>query len=385
MCDDPHHKRQISSRPLTHTIGDAASLSHPSSTVTFSIHTSQLSPESSAFGKLKALRTPGSNSDSAHIAQLTKIASSSDPRRPLQPQAGLGYGSSSGSSWPGVPGLLDVHPSYRPTRSLLVARRAFIPQLRSEAALFGDVQQVEQLGPAEHGTFCLTFFDIRAAQAYCESLTQLSHDSANKDAHASPSAPHSAWQLPPATFIEPRSEDASRGSLLVSGLDWIISAAEARRVCSDYGATCYVWGPIPQPHTPAHLVAFLDTRAARCAYQQLRGKLLGGKRLLVERVPDPVPSYAWPAVPSASSFLPQAPGVSESAGPSTPAARSSYSLRGGSQSRHSEVLGSSPPQLSTSLLSQGPRASVPASSPASPGSHSLRDTAKCPLAIAFHS
>ena len=369
MCDSPQHNRQVSGRRLSHSAGQAACLPRRSSSGTCSSHTSQVPTEGSVVGTLRTLQTAGSNSDIADGAQQIKIASSSYPRRPLQPQAGLGYGNNSGNTWPAVPGLLDVHPSYRPTRSLLISRRTFIAQLRSEAALFGDVQQAEQLGSADHGIFCLTFFDIRAAQAYCESVNQLSHDSANKDVHASPASPHSAWQLPPATFIEPRSEDAGRGSLLVSGLDWIISAAEARRVCSDHGATCYVWGPIPQPHAPAHLVAFLDTRAARCAYQQLRGKLLGGKRLLVELVPDPVPSYAWPAVPSTSSFLPQAPGVSEPAGPSSPAARSSYSLRGSGQSRRSEVLGAPPSQLTTRLPSQGPRTGefAPASSPTSPG------------------
>ena len=319
--------------------------------------------EGSALRKLKTSRIPGSNSEIAHGAQPAKIASGSGPRRPLQPQAGFG---SSHNNWPSVPGLVNVQPSYRPTRSLLISRTTSISQLRSEAALFGDVQQAEQLGSAENGTFCLTFFDIRAAQAYSESLNQLNHDCANKTVHASLPAPHSAWQLPSATFIEPRSDEASRGSLLVSGLDWVISAAEARRVCSEYGATCYVWGPIPQPHTPAHLVAFLDTRTARRAYQQLRGRMLGGRRLLVESVPDPVPSYAWPAVPSISSFLPQVPSISAPAGPSSPAARPSYSPRGGGHSRRG---GSSLPQLRTNLLSQGLRtgALAPATSPASPG------------------
>lgn len=364
MSDDLLHKRQLTARLQSHTSEQAAPLSRHSSSSPFSWHTSPVSPQDSASGTFRSLQTPGSDKEIAHGAQLTKIASSSDPRRPLPPQAGRGYG----NSWSLIPGLPDVQPSYRPTRSLLISRRTSISQLRSEAALFGDVQQAEQLGPAESGTFSLTFFDIRAAQAFCESFNQLNHESAHKDVPVSPPAPHSAWQLPPATFIEPRLEDASRGSLLVSGLDWVISAAEARRVCSDHGATCYVWGPIPQPHTPAQLVAFLDTRAARCAYQQLRGKLLEGRRLLVERVPDPVPSYAWPAVPSTSSFLPQAQVLREPAGPSSPAARTSYSHRSSGHSRRGEVLGSSPPQPVMNLLSQPSMGSfAPASSPASPG------------------
>ncbi|KAK9831621.1 hypothetical protein WJX74_002914 [Apatococcus lobatus] len=328
--------------------------------------------------RLRTLRTwpgPTTTSEISHsgaIAQLFKIPSSPDTRRPLQPHLrspSLGTGSSVPlvSRVSDIPGLLDVQPSYRPTRSLLVWRKTSVSQLRTEAAFFGDVQQLEQVGPVEKGYFCLSFFDIRAAQACCASFNH--HESELPVLPGSPAAPQSAWQLPAAIFIEPRSEDARCGSLLVSGQGWFVSAAEARRVCSDHGATCFVWGPIPQPHTPAHLVAFLDTRAARCAVQQLREKLLNGRRLLVERVPDPVPSYAWPAVPGVPSFLPVAPGASQLAGPSSPAARQPHSFRSDVQSSRGDLSRSSLPHLNTDFLSPRICAGLPSLSPAPPGTH----------------
>ena len=200
--------------------------------------------------------------------------------------------------------MLPFQPTYRATRSLYIShRRLSISRLRSEVNHFGDIQSVEQL---DDGSLSVTFYDIRAAHTCCESLNRR-YTSAPRRAASNPiSAPQAdakqSWQFPShphfvCFFIEPRIEDANRGSLLICGQHSFVSAAEARRVCSQHGQTGFVWGPLPQANTPtpAHLVGFHDTRATQHAVQQLQGISLRGNLLLVERVPDPIPSYSWSA------------------------------------------------------------------------------------------
>ena len=298
---------------------------------------------------------PGMSGSSPRSAS---VKGSPDTRRPLHPRSRSSSLGSSGPSQPGTfssaPSIPLCQPSYRPTRSLFIQQSSVsAAQLRSDVTGFGDLQRLEQL---DESGFCVTFFDIRAAQACCETLVQqhVARDSINaltpevsSSLVAEANSTAWCWRPPPIFFVEPRNEDAARGSLLISGQESFLSAPEARRICSEHGPTGFVWGPIQQAHsaTPAHLVGFHDTRAAQRAAERLQGARLSGNRLLVERVHDPIPSYTWPGAPGVPTFLPVPFVPGSSSAPSSPAREHLASKHTGdfrSGTRNFSQLGLSP-------------------------------------------